>query len=681
MKTTRTIKVIGNLCLALALGGVCLFSAHVQAAAGINKQIPFYGVLKHADGTLAADGNYDVVLKIYTAPSGGSAQWTGNYTSGNGNPVAVKDGNFTVMLGSGTGNALTVDFTQDTYYVGITVGTDSEMTPRQQLGAAAYAFNADMVDGIHLPNWTGSTNLTTLGTISAGSIPYALISGSPTLGTIASLNTGTLSDGKYCTYASGTGIVCNSSIPNADATHNGLLTSGDWSTFNGKENQNTNLDAIANGTWTGSKAITTVGTLTAGSIPYSLITGAPASQNTPITVSPNSTVVFEGDSLTSGFGLTKSADNTTSCKTSVSDATCLDWPSQLILMSTLNGKVSAKYIPATAGNRITDMQSRYAASVHSLSPAVTGNPGILFMWGGSNDYGADASSAATIESRLTTYWATAKADGWKVVAFTIMRRGDAKNISGESGRIATNAWIRGQRYAGVYDYLIDVDHMINDPFNTNLFQSDNIHINQSGHYELAKMVNSLMFTDEVPVLSDNYSYDASKSVTRVGFLAGLSNTGSNNLFAGNFAGYNSGSGGLNVILGDNAGNTSTASGSVIIGQQTGQTITGNANTCIGYATCPTAMNGTWNVGLGTGADFGTSVSDSVQLGRGKNSTNSTAQYQAHTFMDSNGYLYSASYTPATSSAACTKGAITWDANYVYTCVATNTWERAALSTW
>lgn len=38
-------------------------------------------------------------------------------------------------------------------------------------------------------------------------------------------------------------------------------------------------------------------------------------------------------------------------------------------------------------------------------------------------------------------------------------------------------------------------------------------------------------------------------------------------------------------------------------------------------------------------------------------------------------------TPASSAAACNQGDIAWDANYVYVCVATNTWKRSALTTW
>lgn len=38
-------------------------------------------------------------------------------------------------------------------------------------------------------------------------------------------------------------------------------------------------------------------------------------------------------------------------------------------------------------------------------------------------------------------------------------------------------------------------------------------------------------------------------------------------------------------------------------------------------------------------------------------------------------------TPASATATGTQGEIAWDANYVYVCTATNTWRRAALSTW
>jgi len=37
--------------------------------------------------------------------------------------------------------------------------------------------------------------------------------------------------------------------------------------------------------------------------------------------------------------------------------------------------------------------------------------------------------------------------------------------------------------------------------------------------------------------------------------------------------------------------------------------------------------------------------------------------------------------PSSSSDTGTTGTITWDADYIYVCTATNTWKRVAISTW
>lgn len=38
-------------------------------------------------------------------------------------------------------------------------------------------------------------------------------------------------------------------------------------------------------------------------------------------------------------------------------------------------------------------------------------------------------------------------------------------------------------------------------------------------------------------------------------------------------------------------------------------------------------------------------------------------------------------TPASATADGSTGDISWDSNYIYVCVSTNSWKRAALSTW
>ena len=71
-------------------------------------------------------------------------------------------------------------------------------------------------------------------------------------------------------------------------------------------------------------------------------------------------------------------------------------------------------------------------------------------------------------------------------------------------------------------------------------------------------------------------------------------------------------------------------------------------------------------------------SDSLSVnGTGYFANNVTLAADVYT----NGLVTLATSTPASGSAAGTLGTITWDQNYIYICTATNTWKRAAISTW
>lgn len=170
-KSTPTLFVA----IAFIFAGVIFFGQSVFAAPGINQQIHYQGLLKDSSGNNVSNGSYDIVFRLYDAASGGTTLWTGTHTTANGNAITVTDGVFSVLLGSGTGNSLSsVDFDQDTIYLGVTVGSDSEMTPRQRIGAAAQAFNADRLDGISLATSTLSVgdilyfDGTNLGRLAAG---------------------------------------------------------------------------------------------------------------------------------------------------------------------------------------------------------------------------------------------------------------------------------------------------------------------------------------------------------------------------------------------------------------------------------------------------------------------------------------------------------------------------------
>lgn len=112
------------------------------AASGINKQINFQGKLVDNSGVNVADSTYTVVFSLYNVSSGGSATWTES------DSVTTSNGIFQVALGAGTSLPGDVDFNSDTWYLGIKVGSDAEMTPRIRFTAVPYAFNSQLLDGI-----------------------------------------------------------------------------------------------------------------------------------------------------------------------------------------------------------------------------------------------------------------------------------------------------------------------------------------------------------------------------------------------------------------------------------------------------------------------------------------------------------------------------------------------------
>lgn len=84
-------------------------------------------------------GTLAMRFAIYNVASGGSALWQESQN------VAVQAGSFSVVLGSSVALSLPFD---TPYYLGIAVGSDSEMSPRQRLTSVPYAYTAlSVADG------------------------------------------------------------------------------------------------------------------------------------------------------------------------------------------------------------------------------------------------------------------------------------------------------------------------------------------------------------------------------------------------------------------------------------------------------------------------------------------------------------------------------------------------------
>jgi len=108
----------------------------IETPAAVPKLINYSGYLTDSSGNPLGSGTPEVVtiqFSLYTQEIGGSEIWDETHI------IEVANGYFSVILGSS--DPLDIDFDEQ-YYLGITVGTDSEMEPRQKLTAAPYAISA-----------------------------------------------------------------------------------------------------------------------------------------------------------------------------------------------------------------------------------------------------------------------------------------------------------------------------------------------------------------------------------------------------------------------------------------------------------------------------------------------------------------------------------------------------------
>ena len=111
---------------------VVLFLFSKIAWGSVPQLINFQGILKDGSGNPVPDNSYTVTLTIYDAPTAGNVKWTETQS------VTTSVGLFTVLLGSTTPVPDSA-FNDSSRYLGIQVGADPEMTPRQRLASVVYA--------------------------------------------------------------------------------------------------------------------------------------------------------------------------------------------------------------------------------------------------------------------------------------------------------------------------------------------------------------------------------------------------------------------------------------------------------------------------------------------------------------------------------------------------------------
>ena len=99
--------------------------------AAVPSTMSYQGMVTDGAGVALADGAYEITFRIYDVPTGGAALWTDSQPT-----VAVASGLFSTTLGSM--NALGLAFDKQ-YWLGISLGADSELEPRTPLTSVPYA--------------------------------------------------------------------------------------------------------------------------------------------------------------------------------------------------------------------------------------------------------------------------------------------------------------------------------------------------------------------------------------------------------------------------------------------------------------------------------------------------------------------------------------------------------------
>ena len=120
-----------------------VFSGQIALAAP-PQTLDYQGYLANSSG-VPLTGTQSVEINLYSAASGGTVLWTQSSSP------TLTNGRFTVVLDGSGGNAFPAGLFDQQLYVGLTVGTDAEMTPRQSLTSVPSAFeaiNSDTVDGM-----------------------------------------------------------------------------------------------------------------------------------------------------------------------------------------------------------------------------------------------------------------------------------------------------------------------------------------------------------------------------------------------------------------------------------------------------------------------------------------------------------------------------------------------------
>jgi hypothetical protein len=158
---------------------------------------------------------------------------------------------------------------------------------------------------------------------------------------------------------------------------------------------------------------------------------------------------------------------------------------------------------AVGGRTAAEIDADHADDVTPISPDTLGGTGILFVAVGVNDLGILSSSAATVQGLLSSIWSKGRADGFRVVAFTIPK---ASTITAgeETARVALNTSIRAA--TSEWDALVDLDRIFPTYASGSPYYFDTIHFSAYGGEYISKQVKAVL--DGAAILNSPVSWTA-----------------------------------------------------------------------------------------------------------------------------------------------------------------------------
>ena len=118
----------------LLAAALCCGSGH----AAVPHQINYQGYLTTAGGA-PVNASVTMTLNLYNVATAGATLYTETQM------VTVTNGVFNVLIGSVTALPLAFDIP---YWLGLKVGTDAEMTPRQPVAGSAYAIRSASTEAL-----------------------------------------------------------------------------------------------------------------------------------------------------------------------------------------------------------------------------------------------------------------------------------------------------------------------------------------------------------------------------------------------------------------------------------------------------------------------------------------------------------------------------------------------------